>query len=231
MKTAQYIFLFLFLVLSPISSAFTLYLDETDIGKAIINEDIDGYRKAWDALKRLPYQKASEILTATDHKGNNILHLMAQVKKSREAFAGEILQLSVILIDDFDNHDMFEAVNKQELSPKELAIQEGNSLAAEYLTTASNRVKKMRNVAFNVVERTEKSKKSTEVMVPSSMPGRYGVAGIVLALNGGLFISTGLAFGDPLILTVGVVEAFAGVRMCQEAFKIKTNSRSGNMQK
>ena len=232
MKTAQYIFFFLFFISSPISFAARLYLDETDIGKAVIAEDIEAYRKAWDALNRLPSQKAFEILTSTDHERNNILHLMAQVKKSREVFAGEMLQLSIILIDDFDNHEMFEALNKQELSPKEVAMQEGNSRAAEYITTASNKVKKMRNAPSNVAERTEKAKKLENVMVPAHVPVKYGVAGTFLALNGLTLLGIGLSFQSADVTLMGVISGGAGVRMCYEAFNmIKEINHSKDMRK
>ena len=202
-------------------SASIIQLEETEIGLAVINENIEDYRKAWNKLGSLPTDKASQILTATDYRGNNLFHLMAQVRQSHEAFAGEMLQLSFVLMSDFNVYDIFEARNKKGLSPKEVADKAGNTRASEYLTTASNRVKKMQNSSSTVVKG----------MVPSDMPGKYGVAGIVLALNGGLFVSTGLTFKDPLILTVGVVEAFFGIKMCREAFEIKTNRHSGNMQK
>lgn len=226
MKIAQHIFFFLFFVSSLTSSAFTLDLNETDIGKAIVNEDIEAYRKAWDALKRLPYWKASEILTATDPKGNNILHLMAQVKKSQEAFAGEMLQLSIILIDDFDNHDMFEALNKQELSPEEVAMQEENSRAVEYLTTASNRVKKMRNAPSGTVERTGESKKFSKI----SVPVKYGAAGALLTLNGLTLLRMGLSFQNADVTFSGISSIGAGGWMCYEAFNmIKKINRSKDM--
>ena len=223
MRSIQYIFFFLFFVSSPVSSAFIVHLDETDIGRAVINEDIDGYRKAWGKLKSLPSSKAFGILTAKDRKGNNLLHLMAQVKRSQEAFAGEMFQLSIILIDDFNNHDIFDDLNKKGLSPKEVAMQEGNSIAAEYLTTASNRVKKMRNVP-SVVEGIE-----GKSGIWPNIKATYGVLGGFAVINGvTLFLQ-----GDPAsALLLGVPQIVLGWRACHQSFNmLEEENNSSNTKK
>ena len=123
-------YIFLFFILSYNSASQALSLEETDIGKAVIEENITDYRRALDQTSHLPYDKAVEIITATDSEGNNLLHLMAQVQKSREAFAGEMIQLSIILIDFLNIQDIFEQFNKEGLPPHQIAIKEKNSIAA-----------------------------------------------------------------------------------------------------
>ena len=216
-KTQSICFLFYFVLFDV--SASVIRLEETNIGLAVINENIEDYRKAWNKLKPLPSAEVFKILTATDYRGNNLLHMMARVRRSREVFAGEMLQLSIVLIDDFNAHDIFENRNRKGLSPKEVAEKADNSFAAEYLTTASNRVKKMRNFSSTISEK-EQSQKLEEVMVPASVPLKYGTVGGALVLNGMIFTVAGLTFGDAPTAILGITEGFIGLTVCQDAFNI-----------
>ena len=230
MEKIQYIFFFLFFISFDIS-ADVIRLEDTDTGTAVINESITDYRKAWNKLKSLPYDKAFKILTATDYRGNNLLHLMARVRQSREAFAGEMLQLSVILIDDFNAHDIFEARNKQGLSPKEVAVKADNPLASEYLTTASNRAKKMRNINMDMSRIDQNSTVKAERLkaVPWDMTANHGMVGMFTLLNGMVFTLTGLGTSDVGTLLIGIPQIILGGAACRQTFQIfqEKNRSSG----
>ena len=227
-KLFKYTFLpFLLFIPLHFSSSAALSLEDTKIGKAVISESITSYRKAFSQINSMSIEEAERILTATDANGNTLLHLMAQVKKNREAFAGELLKLSVILVDDFNNRDIIEEVNNRGLTPVEVAFQSENEIAKEYLITVVNAVRKQINNPSSWNQQTGQSNLKNIEVHPRLLI-RYGAGGGVLVLNGLIFLAAGMLGGDPSISLVGAVEIGVGGIMCHQAFKTLRANRPLN---
>ena len=222
MKPIPFFFLFC-LSASPCVQA-ELTLEKTAIERAVINESITSYRKAWDKLNTLSFQEVSEILLTTDQNGNNLLHLMAGVKNSQKLFAREILRLSIAFI-DIGAYDILENFNKQGLSPREVAKKAGNSQASKYLTEASNMIKNMRNRGDLDEKKTTTTSEEWRIEKQDGMFVRYNLAtGAIVFLNGVIFLATGANAGDLGAILVGGAQMSFGGMACYKTFKFLKNN-------
>lgn len=199
------------LFVSPCVQA-DLVFEETDLGRAVINENIEDYRKAWNVLENKSIQEITDILKLTDPDGNNFLHRMAKVTKSRDLFAGEMLRFSVVSI-ELGFYEIIESDNKQGLSPTEVAQKVGNSIGLEYLTIASNMVKNMRK---------ENDPKKNERTVSMSVKefNFFTGASMILLASGIDFLGAGLLGNDLHMLTSGVIQTTIGGSACYQAVKL-----------
>ena len=194
-------------------------LEETDFGQALIRgASIEEFREEYKKLTELPSQTALAILTAKDSKKNSALHYMVQVKEEdREAFAGEILHYSLDLMNGMDHYDIFDDWNTENLTPKDLAKQVGNSTAAEYLHLVENMAKTHRG------NRRMSGADETKITVTSSFwqkeRNKKGILGILVFINGSLFTINGMIFNSPEMYLVGLPHLILGGTACYEVFK------------
>ena len=195
-------------------------LENTKLGEAIKNENLNDYREALKELENRPYQEAIEVLTAIDNKGNNVLHLMAQVKNHRESFAAEMLNLAVSL-DQLDSEKILESKNNQNFSPKEIAREVKNFIAVKYLTTAENLIKRIRNEGLRATVSQETDSINLQIFFKRELVIKKAALGGMIFLMGITFFPAGISIGDPLITLIGAGQMLMGGRACYEAFKTR----------
>ena len=211
-------FFMLFFALS--AKAENIQLEKTDIGQAVQQENISEYRKALKNLEKGDQKMALKVLKAEDQSGNNLLHLMTQVKNSREQFAGEILRLSIIFmqLNDFSKIDQ---VNNENLTAKQTAKKADNSLAFEYLNEAENAIKLIGNDDIQL--KNKKLKNLTELFYKENI--KKGLLGGMLLFPGSLFTLGGLSSGSLELFLFGLPQFLLGGGACYEVFKTISQNR------
>ena len=210
-------FLSFFLLLFALSAkAEPIQLEETDIGQAVRQENISKYRKALKSLEKGDHKIALKVLKAEDHNGNNLLHLMTQVKNSRKEFAGEILRLSIIFI-QFNDFSKIDQVNNENLTAKQTAKKADNLLAFEYLNEVRNTIIKLGG-NDNIQLENKKLRELVKFFRMEAIKSN-GILGGVLLFTGSFFSFVGLSTGSTEVFLFGLPHFLLGASACYEVFK------------
>ena len=191
-------------------------LENTSIGRAVIEEDIDQFSVALRKLESVPNRQVVKILNARDEKDNNLLHLLAGAQgPHREQFAERILYLGYILL-YFDLLDLaLDAVNDQNRSPREWAEHKSNPLAIEYLGM-------IKNTTFQKPSQAQEQGPEMKELIRSNL-----FLSALSITSGLVFVDLALMTGNPSYYLLAFPPLTIGGYECIKAFKhLKKNKQS-----